>query len=490
MTALADVDLPGSRFVARALVELGRPTIDRAWAYITGWAALERAQVPAKLRRELLARKFVATETSALVEMRRWSTSGSRAPHVQCAGMGVGKSFAGATWLLDCWRRKRSIAWLSAPSLAKLPLDRDKKRDEDRGVAILADEERRALEVWALVIDDLGGGSLNSLLLSRLKGLLFEREAADRPTMLLLNASGADAEAGVARLIEPRLLDRMAAGGGGVVYLSDSASLRRSGSDEDDLPADGRGKAWHAATNLIDAIGCMDDRDGSSWAPGQSRPIIDPVFGGRLEAAFAQLPDWLGEAEAVCRIVGADVLKVQRLAFDLADQDLRLRGIMAFDPVTLDGGRGSVTSTFGFLDRLREDVSGDRKHDTSERERLRVDPDYLRRTGEIQSTGQMLGARPRPTSSKYAAELPDGARARLAAQGVTVRFSSALQEFEVRYKQSKAVEKIRDGGGRDRGDLEKKHGRLLGTAMSEREAWGLAFEIMGTNALTGTMATG
>jgi hypothetical protein len=255
----------------------------------------------------------------------------------------------------------------------------------------------------------------------------------------------------------------MRAGGGGAVYLTGKKSLRND-PEEDDIEPDGRGRAWKSAANLIELVGRDDEHDRAN-----------PIYGARLEAACVHGEDGLVAAEAVRRRVGVDPLAVQRRSFELADEDLRLRGIVLDAP---------------FLDQLRDRILDEGKHSTLERERLRVDPDYLRRAGEIQSTGQTLGARPAPTSSKYAAEIPDGARARLAAQGVTVRFSSALQEFEVRYKQSKAVEKIRDGGGRDRGDLEKKHGRLLGTAMSEREAWGLAVEIMGTNALTGVMATG
>jgi hypothetical protein len=460
---LSDLDLPNIRFVARAIVELGRPTIDRAWAYMTTWSSLEKAKVPPKLRRELLGSKLVETQTKALDATRKWSGKGSTAPLVICGDVGVGKSFAGASWLLDCRSRGRSIAWVSANELAKLPLSRDHKREADRAIATLADEERRMSEAWALVLDDVGSGQLNGFVFGQLKSMLIERDAADRPTLVLLNEKAGAGRQWVDANMDTRLIDRMRAGGGGAVFLEGKKSLRAA-ADEDDLEQDGRGRAWRAAANLIELVGRDDEHDRAN-----------PIYGGRLEAACVHGEDGLVAAEAVRRRVGADPLAVQRRSFELADEDLRLRGIVLDAP---------------FLDQLRDRILDEGKHNASERERLRVDPDYLRRAGEIQSTDQMLGDRPVPMKSKYMAELPDGARARLAAQGVTVRFSSALQEFEVRYKQSKAVEKISDRGGRDRGDLEKKHGRLLGTAMSEREAWCLAVEIMGTNALTGAMATG
>jgi DNA replication protein DnaC len=460
---LADLDLPNIRFVARAIVELGRPTINCAWSYLTTWISLDKAKVPPKLRRELLGSKFITAETQALKAARRWADKGSTAPIVIIGYVGAGKSFAGADWLLNCRSRGRSIAWVSASELAKLPLSRDHKREADRGLVTLADEELRMSEAGALVLDDIGSGQLSPYMLGQLKSMLLEREAADRPTMVLLNAKVDDGREWFNANMDPRLLDRMRAGGGGAVYLTGKKSLRND-PEEDDIEPDGRGRTWKSAANLIELVGRDDEHDRSN-----------PIYGARLEAACVHGEDGLVAAEAVRRRVGVDPLAVQRRSFELADEDLRLRGIVLDAP---------------FLDQLRDRILDEGKQSTRERERLRVDPDYLRRAGEIQSTGQALGARPAPVStSKYAVELPDGARARLAAQGVTVRFSSALQEFEVRYKQSKAVDKISDTG-RDRGDIEKKHGRLLGTAMSEREAWGLAYEVMGINALTKAMATG
>ena len=349
MTTLLELDTPNSRFVARALVELGKPTIDRAWAYLTGWTALDRARVPAKHRRELLRSKFVAAETQALTEVRRWSTSRSGEPLFVIGGVGTGKSFAGAEWLLGCHRARRTILWLSASSLAAIRFDRDKKREQDRDVTTLADEKDRALEPWALVLDDIGSGVLTPTILAHVRGLLFERAEAGRPTLVLLNKckdvdKGADATASDAawvnaNLIDARLMDRMASGGGGIRVMRSTRSLRHP--EEDDLEPDGRGRAWRAAAGLIEMVGCADARDGSSWTPTRSRPVIEPVFGEALEGRLAAAHEPMQEAEKVRRMLGLDASQVCAEAYRIADDDLRSRGI-AID----DGGR--------FLDDLRD----------------------------------------------------------------------------------------------------------------------------------------
>lgn len=460
---LADLDLPNIRFVARAIVEIGRPTINRAWSYLTTWTSLDKARVPPKMRRELLGAKFIEAETKALEVTRAWSERGSTAPLVICGDVGVGKSFAGASWLLDCRSRGRSIAWVSANELAKLTLSRDHKREADREITILADEERRMSEAWALVLDDVGSGQLNGFVLGQLKSMLIERDAADRPTLVLLNEPKAAGREWTKTHLDIRLVDRMRAGGGGTVYLDGKKSLRGEPA-EDDLEPDGRGRAWRAAANLIELVGRDDEHDRSN-----------PIYGGRLEATCVQGEDGLGAAEAVRRRVGADPIAVQRRAFELADEDLRLRGIVLEDP---------------FLDQLRDRILGGQLYDMSERERLRVDPSYIRRAGEIQSSDQILERRAAPESRTVLA-LADGERAKLAAFGVTVIFASAANQFEARYKSKTASadrKKSSDDGADRRSAAERKHGRLLGAAKTEREAWHIAanaFAIAPSQAATG-----
>jgi hypothetical protein len=477
MTSLADVDLPRARFVARALVDVGRPMIDRAWGYLVGWQSLERARVPPQLRRELLPTKFLPTETEALIRIRKWAATRSLIL-VVASGVGLGKSFAAGDWLNTCRQSGRSIAWLSAASLAKLPLDRDPKREADRSIVVLGDEERRALDAYALVIDDIGAGSLGPFMLSRIKGLIFEREAAGRRTLILLNEAKVGATSLLESLFDDRLTDRMTAGGGSTIHLKGSKSMR-SKPAEDDLTSDGRGRAWFAAANLIELVGCVDGRDGSAWSPGQARHVLDPIFGERLEAALVQAAnsptdEWLTEAETVRRSLGVDANLVSRAAFDCEDRDRVLRSDSAFAPVKLDGQRGEVVSTFAFLDRLREDVDTDRRRSARESER-----EDSRRAERIQSVGQLVGSRPAaPRIAKIVEALPDGERARLASIGFRVIYSSALDEFEVRYKAQG------DQSGSELSAVEKKHGRLKASTLTEREGWAIAAELAAVNALS------
>lgn len=475
MTTLLELDTPNSRFVARALVELGKSTIDRAWAYLTGWTALDRARVPAKHRRELLRSKFVAAETQALTEVRRWSTSRSGEPLFVIGGVGTGKSFAGAEWLLGCHRARRTILWLSASSLAAIRFDRDKKREQDRDVTTLADEKDRALEPWALVLDDIGSGVLTPTILAHVRGLLFERAEAGKPTLVLLNKckdvdKGADATASDAawvnaNLIDARLMDRMASGGGGIRVLRSTRSLRHP--EEDDLEPDGRGRAWRAAAGLIEMVGCADARDGSSWTPTRTRPVIEPVFGEALEGRLAAAHEPVQEAEKVRRMLGLDASQVCAEAYRIADDDLRSRGY-AVD----DGGR--------FMDELRERLLVAEGVEVERTVRLRADSGYLARASRQQSAGEILG-RQRATPVADGCDLPDGARARLAASGVSVILAVESGEWEARYK----AKRIKGEPEEDLSDLSpkaravyRKYGRLLGSSTSEREAWRIAADAL------------
>lgn len=475
MTTLLELDLPNSRFVARALVELGKSTIDRAWAYLTGWTALDRARVPAKHRRELLRSKFVAAETQALTEVRRWSASRSGEPLFVIGGVGTGKSFAGAEWLLGCHRARRTILWLSASSLAAIRFDRDKKREQDRDVTTLADEKDRALEPWALVLDDIGSGVLTPTILAHVRGLLFERAEAGRPTLVLLNkckdvdkvadASASDAAWVNANLIDARLMDRMASGGGGIRVMRSTRSLRHP--EEDDLEADGRGRAWRAAAGLIEMVGCVDARDGSSWTPTRSRPVIEPVFGEALEGRLSAAHEPMQEAEKVRRMLGLDASLVCAEAYRIADDDLRSRGY-AVD----DGGR--------FMAELRERLQITEDVEAERAVRLRADSGYLSRAGAQQSIGQILG-RQRATPVADGCDLPEGARARLVARGVSVILAVDSGEWEARFKarhvKGEPEEDLSDLSQKAR-EIRRKYGRLLGASTSERVAWRIAADAL------------
>lgn len=438
-------------FVARGVVEVGDPMIRRAWSYLSGWAALERAGMPAKLRRELLSRSFVESGTEVLLEVRRWSDSNSRSLLVVIGDMGIGKSFAGGDWLLGCHRGGRGVKWVSCPSWSTLPLKRDPKRDADRNLITLADEELIAREASAVVLDDLGSGNLSPFLLERFNTLLLERDAGERPTIVFLNNEQAKSKdeapptpkETIRRYIDVRILDRMRAGGGRTVVLKAAKSLRRK-ADDDDLDNAGRGRAWRAAAAVIDRVGCLDTRTGGSWSPEQSATPSDPEFGWRLERALSASDDPLADARAVCAMLRADQAEVVRVALELAEQDERFASL------------GVLPS---FVADLREKVEGER-----------------RRVRAPQAASALVGAAPPPLAPSSFARLEPGERAKLAARGIRVIESTLLGQFEVRYKPEGF--EPREGAGAS----ERKHGRLLAIAESELAGWASArsvFEPLG-----------
>jgi len=451
---------PGPRFIARALVNLGQSTIDRMWAYHTGWSVLEAGRVPSKLRREVLDTKLVEAQTQALDEVNRWAgVVGEReatAPLILVGGVGVGKSYAAAAWQLTCARRGLSIAWVSAAYLASLPLDRDRKREQDREMPIFADEERRALETDVLVIDDLGAGTLSGYLVKRINGLLLERDAMERPTLVLMNAAVEDGKEWVSKNIDPRVLDRQRAGGGDIVYLRPAKSMRQPKDDPDVDKKTGRGRAWKFAARLLTLIGVVDDFDGEAWRP-ESKRLLRPIFGGQLEATLVHSHERDAIAESVRRMLGLDLAAVHRLAAEFEAQDAGLREMRGI-AVELDDG--TTVDPGQMLDRLREAADAERRS-----------PNKIRSLGEILAQPEPKRRAKQPPAKP----LPDGERVKLAALGYIVRFMPRLEEFEVRHRptklrgEPKAVDKAEAA--------RRKLGNALATGFeTEAHAWAWAHE--------------
>lgn len=430
-------------FVARALLEAGGEVIRRAWAYLAAWAALERAGVPALLRRELLDPRLVSTETQALQVVRAWASKRPRSTFAVLGDVGLGKSYAGAWWLLEQHRRGRGIRWVSLSLWSTLPFDRDKRREEERHANTLNDEMRRAIEADAIVLDDLGVGGLTPTVLQRLNTLLVERDAAGRPTLLLLNSDGAEA----IKQLDTRVADRMRAGGGGTVKLRKAASMRGAREESDDTIDDhGRGRSWHAAADLIEHVGARDLRhDGTAWSRDQRAPILEPEFGWRLERIIAGA-GWIDRAEQARVALRVDAAEIARIADALVQQDLAFANL-------------------GLLPRAVEAMKAERVE---------------HRAGEIRSTAQILGRQQQPRVDD-APSLPEGERQRLAAAGVRVRYSDALGQWEARRLAGKRrkVDALSDDGETEFARaLNRKHGRLLGSSMTERGAWWIASQAM------------
>jgi len=455
------VTAPGPRFIARALVVQGQPIIDRAWAYHTGWTALEAGRVPAKLRREVLDTKLLEAKTQALDEVNRWAgitdDREATAPLILVGGVGVGKSYAAAAWQLACARRGLSIAWVSAAYLASLPLYRDFDREKDREKPVFGDEERRALEADVLVIDDLGAGTLGEKLVKRINGLLLERDALERPTLVLMNAAVDDGKAWISANIDTRVLDRQRAGGGDIVYLRPAKSMRAPKDDPDVDKKTGRGRAWKFAARLLSLVGVVDEFDGEAWQAGSRRQVLRPIFGGQLEATLVHSHEREQIAESVRRMLGLDIDAVHRKAAEFEAQDAGLRELRGIavqleDGTTVDPGQ--------MLDRLREAAETERRS-----------PNKIRSLGEILAEPEPKRRAKQPPAKP----LPDGERAKLAALGYIVRALPRLEEFEVRHRPTKLRDEPKAA------DKAEAARRKLGATLAisfetEAHAWAWAHE--------------
>ena len=442
-------------FVARALTEAGDPLIRKAWNYISGWSALERAGVPAKLRRELLSPRLIAAETDAIKAVRKWSATGSRSILELIGDTGVGKSYAGAEWLLEQHRRGLGIRWVSCPSWSKLPLDRDPKREEDRSLVTLADEERRALDASAVVIDDLGSGHLSSFLLERIGTLMVERDAAERPTLALRNRDAAAAKPARAKSVETntrvdeveepkryldaRIRDRMRGGSGASITLPAARSRRAPAVEADDIDRLGRGNSWRAAASVIETVGCVDQRDGTTWSRDSTAATLDPAFGWRLERTIAG-HDWIELAEHARSLLRADAGEVLRIADALAQQDETFQSLGIVSTFVTDLGRKVEAERRGTV------ISIGRRFEVDQPEKIK-----------IRST--------RP-------ELEPGERLQLAARGIKVLYSPTTREFEVRFKPA-GYEAHKEASA-----VERKLGKVVAIADTENDGWAFARDFL------------
>lgn len=441
-----------ARHEALAFVELADATIRRAWDYQATWIALEQAQVPAKHRIAVLDRRLVEARTEALERVDAWAEASSDVPLVLEGGMGNGKSFAAARWLTRVVRRGQSAAWLSATALGRLPFDRDRKREQDRDIVTVADEERRVLKACAVVVDDLGAGVLSSSMLARVNGLLLDLEAAGVPVLVLLNTSKEHPK-WAAENIDRRLRDRMRTRGVGIVRLAATKSMREA-SDADVIidKKRGRGRAWQASAALLRTVGVVDDFDNSQWDPDQQRTMLQPVFGHAL-TSHALRPDWDDLLERLCRDIELDPARVRARGDEL--ERIEAHGRRAAETTAVDLGldRGIVLGASGFLDQLAQEVA---------REREAAERRFARPVSAADLLHGEAIEKPRPQGPEPT--FVDGERQRLFAMGYRVHHRALDDEFELRHTRPHA-------NGRD---PKRAKQNLLGTYETEARAWDAA----------------
>lgn len=445
-------DIAGPRYVARAIVELGEPAIRSAWEYISRWTVLERACVPALLRREILDpdAPLVEMQTAAQSEVFGWALGAPTAPLVLCGGVGVGKSYAGAQWLLASSRAGRGIAWSSATRWAMLPLARDKRDDDDRSRArkpILDDERARAADAQCLVLDDLGAGRLNEFVLDQINGLLLARFEHERPTLVLINAPKADAKGWLQSHFDARILDRLKAGRGKAKVLSDVKSLRAS-PKPDEVDGAGRGKVWHRCRRLLELVG-VEDSDGRPWSPGD-RVVLSPRFGCDLRSRLERLSDWITEAELVRVLCGIDAGEIAARSVEMQADEL---------------GSPAFALADSLISRMLAQLATEKRD---------------RQAAEVKRPSGVMGTRTQtveadPEVARIAKlRAPALNRQKLAALGVVIRHADLAGVWEVWVKAKQARRR-----GATKLTREQRLGDLKASGFdTENEAWEWANKLM------------
>jgi hypothetical protein len=232
------------RIIALAIADLAADRVRAAWRCLEAWRVLSLAGVPVLDVRHALETPEVFSEP--LTHVRDFEQRGSRGMLVEHGVPGTGKTYSAVKWLLGTFDRNvayphsrgLTMCWLAASTW---PYQDRKLQDAWLRRGEMADR---------LVLDDLGAGaSAAEWTRGPMEGMLMNRLAAGRPTLLVSNANGAELRS----WLGPRLVDRIAMGGR-IVEIKSRKSLRVP--DDAELDDDGRSPVWHANTALVAAIGC------------------------------------------------------------------------------------------------------------------------------------------------------------------------------------------------------------------------------------------
>jgi hypothetical protein len=175
-------------------------------------------------------------ETQALGAVRSWHEDGSPGALMLIGERGLGKGVAAAQWALLEREAGRSARWLSACHWGTL----------DR--AGQAELLRRCEVALALIVDDVGAGaSKGEWFKDKVQGLLEQRVADGRPSLVLANGLPEQLRAWVG----DRMLDRLRIGGG--MLRLQGKTLRRPRARVDEIGHGPRGQRAQAVLELIGA---------------------------------------------------------------------------------------------------------------------------------------------------------------------------------------------------------------------------------------------
>jgi hypothetical protein len=279
---------------ATAISELGLDLLARAWLYLLDWRALAAAGVPALTLRHTLgvppldtARLEAAppVRTDALGVVEDWTARGTGG--VLVGPVGCGKGYAATRWLLEHARAGRTCRWTHAAKWRP-------NSGHDETIALCSATK-------ALVIDDIGVGTVSAWTLTEVNALVCLREDAGLPTIVISNLAQllVRGEAGSRvslPLLDERSIERMQ----GRIIEVEGDSLRSGADDGDKLESDGRGYAWQRAHGLIDLFGA--DLHGYPLTIGDREARHDTRhevrFGQRLAVRLANARHSGGDAAA------------------------------------------------------------------------------------------------------------------------------------------------------------------------------------------------
>lgn len=303
---LHDIEpLPEPRHVAYALADVGYSRLEAARIYHEEWCALEHAGVPAKFRRELLEDDLPISESVEIV--REWAGPTGQPDSdelVLVGNWGTAKSYALAGWALCRHRNGLSTHWESVA--AWCGLDGDGLRARARSL----------YDHGALILDDIGAGSLTSWHREMVESVLVERHARERPTAIAMNGTLSQAM----ETLGGRSCSRIVNEGGKIVALKMTESMRRP--KRLDVDKIGRTPLYLRHLWLLDVMGHriadVPIFEGDQHARTEARH----AYGHELAAVLCR-GAWLDLAETVRDRLGVPAVHVEGRAREIANTEPR-----------------------------------------------------------------------------------------------------------------------------------------------------------------------
>jgi hypothetical protein len=227
------------RIIALAIAALAADRVRAAWRDLEAWRVLGLAGVPLLDIRHALETPEALTEP--LTHVREWEQRDSRGMLVEHGVPGTGKTYSAVKWLLGTLDRNLNYPHLRGLTMCWLAASTWPYQDRKLQDAWL----KRGEAADRLVLDDIGAGaSAAAWTREPMEGMLMNRLAAGRSTMLVSNANALDLRS----WLGPRLVDRISMGGR-IIEIKSKKSMRAP--DETELDADGHSPTWHANAAIV-----------------------------------------------------------------------------------------------------------------------------------------------------------------------------------------------------------------------------------------------